>query len=44
MTFNTKMYRRRIRTSDKNWLDENIDDIFKKIINFLESLVYVESK
>ena len=43
MTFNTKMYQRRIRTSDKKWVDENIEDIFKVIIHFLESLVFVES-
>ncbi len=43
ITFNTKMYQRRIRTSDKKWIDENIEEIFKTIINFLESLVFVES-
>ena len=43
MTFNTKMYQNRIRTSDKKWIDINVDDIFKTIINFLESLVFVES-
>lgn len=43
MTFNTRMYQKRIRTSDKKWIDENIEDIFKSIIDFLESLIYVES-
>ena len=43
MTFNTRMYQKRIRTSDKKWIDENIEDIFKSIIDFLESLNYVES-
>ena len=39
----TKMYQKRIRTSDKKWIDINVDDIFKAIIIFLESLVFVES-
>lgn len=43
MTFNTKMYQRRIRTSDKKWIDENVENIFKTITIFLESLVFVES-
>jgi len=42
MTFDTKIYQKRIRTSDKKWIDESIEDIFKAIINFLESLIYVE--
>lgn len=42
MTFNTKMYQRRIRTSEKKWIDENIEDIFKKIITFLESLLSID--
>ena len=25
MTFNTRMYQKRIRTSDKKWIDENIE-------------------
>jgi len=43
MTFNTKMYQKRIRTFNKKWIDDNIEDIFKTIINFLESLVVVKS-
>lgn len=43
MTFNAKMYQKRIRTFDKKWIDANIDDIFKAIMNFLESLVFVKS-
>lgn len=43
MTFNTKIYQKRIRTSDKKWIDEDIEDVFKSIIGFLESLTYVKS-
>lgn len=39
MTFNNKMYQRRIQTSDKKWLDENVNDIFNELISFLETIV-----
>lgn len=42
MTFNNKMYQRRIQTSDKKWIDENINDIFDILLSFLETLIYVE--
>lgn len=39
MTFMNKMYQKRIHTSDKKWIDDNIENIFEKIISFLESFV-----
>lgn len=42
MTFHNKMYQRRILTSDKKWIDENIDDIFKALISFLNTLTYIK--
>jgi len=41
MTFNNRTYQRRIATSDKKWLDEEIEQIFEKIIEFHVSLVKV---
>ena len=38
MTFSNNMFRRRLQTSDKKWIDENIEDIFDGILKFLISL------
>ena len=38
MTFSNDMFRRKIQTSDKKWIDENIEDIFDGILKFLISL------
>ena len=38
MTFSNNMFRRRIQTSDKKLIDENIEDIFDGILKFLISL------
>lgn len=39
LAFKNKMYRSRLLTADKKWLDEDIDKIFVGIVEFLESLV-----
>jgi hypothetical protein len=36
--FQNKSYRSRVDGSDKRWLDESIDEIFEKILNFLISI------
>lgn len=40
MTFHTRTYQKRLKTTDKRWLDENIEDIFNALLSFLESLTY----
>lgn len=42
MVFNSRMYQRRIQTSDKKWIDENIEDIFKALLSFLGTLAYIK--
>ena len=37
-TFNNKSYLSKLKTSQKNWLDEELDDVLSGIINFLETL------
>jgi hypothetical protein len=37
--FQNKSYKSRVDGSDKRWLDENIDEIFEKILLFLNSIV-----
>lgn len=36
--FRDRLYLRRLQTSDKNWLDEDLDTIMDGVITFLESL------
>jgi hypothetical protein len=36
--FQNKSYRSKVDGSDKRWLDESIDEIFEKILNFLTSM------
>jgi hypothetical protein len=36
--FQNKSYRSKVDGSDKRWLDENIDEIFEKILRFLISI------
>ena len=37
-TFNNKSYLSKLKTSQKNWLDEELDDVLSGIIDFLETL------
>lgn len=37
-TFSNRTYISKLKTSQKNWLDEEIDDVLNGIINFLETL------
>ena len=38
IAFNNKPYLNRLRTTDKKWLDEDVDDILTEILLFIESL------
>ena len=42
MTFQNKMYQRRIQTSDKKWIDKNSNDIFEELIAFFYTLTYIK--
>lgn len=37
-TFKNKQYRKNISTSDKNWLNENLDHVFSTILTFLQTI------
>ena len=34
-----KVYLGRLRTTDKKWLDEDLDEILKGLVDFIDSLV-----
>jgi hypothetical protein len=38
LVFSDNRYRNRVYLSDKRWLDDDIDTIFKTILAFLEGL------
>lgn len=37
-TFNDKTYKSKIEKSQKNWIDEDLDIVFERIVDFLQSL------
>ena len=36
--FSDKAYKKRVDTSDKRWLDDNIEDVFNGILKYLRLL------
>lgn len=41
-TFNNRTFQRRIKTTDKKWIDENIEDILIEILAFFRSLQMIK--
>lgn len=37
-TFNNKSYISKLKTSQKNWLDEELEDVLSGIVSFLETI------
>ena len=38
LAFSNRAYLGRLRTTDKKWLDEDLDEILKGLVDFIDSL------
>ena len=38
IAFSNKTYLRRLRTTDKKWMDEELDEILDGLVEFIENL------